>query len=92
MAGEEITLERNNGDGATHTFEIVDSDDNVLHLTEFVSEPGESASLEFVMTPEMAGYRCQPHSGIMNGDINVTEPTDGVGAVPYNPGNSLVDP
>lgn len=65
----EITWE--NLDGAAHNIVIVDSEGEDLERTELMSEEGETQSLEFEATSEMAEYYCEPHRATMRGEISV---------------------
>ncbi|WP_222918521.1 PQQ-dependent sugar dehydrogenase [Natrinema sp. SYSU A 869] len=80
----EVTWE--NLDGAAHNFVIVDSEGGELERTELMSEQGETQTLEFEATSEMAEYYCEPHRATMRGDISIgggngggaqEEPADG---------------
>jgi len=61
--GEEYEMEWINADGGVHNLEIHDEDDNLIDdlQTEDVSEEGESASLTFTASEEMAEYICAYH-------------------------------
>lgn len=69
--GEEYTIEWINGDGIDHDLEIQDGDGNVLYSTETVSSSGESASVTFTASADMAAYECSYHRGIQRGDIEI---------------------
>ncbi|WP_254530898.1 PQQ-dependent sugar dehydrogenase [Natrinema gelatinilyticum] len=65
----ELTWE--NLDGLAHNFVIVDGDGEELERTELMSEQGETQTLEFEASSEMAEYFCEPHSATMRGEISV---------------------
>jgi len=65
----EVTWE--NLDGAAHNFVIVDSEGEELERTELMSEQGETQTLEFEATSEMAEYYCEPHRATMRGEISL---------------------
>ncbi|SEP91157.1 PQQ-dependent sugar dehydrogenase [Natrinema salaciae] len=65
----EVTWE--NLDGLPHNFVIESEDGEELERTELLSVEGETQTLEFEATSEMATYYCVPHSATMRGDISV---------------------
>ncbi|WP_238709603.1 PQQ-dependent sugar dehydrogenase [Natronorubrum halophilum] len=65
----ELTWE--NLDGQAHNFVIEGSDGEELERTELMTEQGETQTLEFEATSEMAEYYCEPHAGTMRGEISV---------------------
>lgn len=71
--GQEYEIEWENIDGAQHNIAIIDEDEEVVedYETELVNEEGESQTLEFTATAEMAGYICDPHPDAMAGVIEV---------------------
>ena len=71
--GESYQITWENLDGAEHNLQVLDDDDEVVddYETEFVSEEGETRTLEIdEVTTEMSSYICGEHE-IMNGEINV---------------------
>ncbi|MGQ3413198.1 PQQ-dependent sugar dehydrogenase [Natrinema sp. LN54] len=91
----EVTWE--NLDGAAHNLVIVDSEGEDLERTELMSEQGETQSLEFEATSEMAEYYCEPHRGTMRGDVSVggggngaaEESGDGQAEAFFEPGTEI---
>ncbi len=69
VVGQTYTLTWENGDGAQHRLVIEDADGNELESTDTVSEEGETASLEFTASEEMAEYYCSFHPTSMRGSI-----------------------
>ncbi|GEM_PF-1182664 len=71
-AGEEYTIEWVNADGVLHDLQIWDDDDVVDDLvSDEVEEEGESATLEFEASEEMASYVCSYHQAQQIGDLVV---------------------
>ncbi|SEV87025.1 PQQ-dependent sugar dehydrogenase [Natrinema salifodinae] len=66
----EVTWE--NLDGAPHNFVIESEDGEELESTEIMSSQGETQTLEFEATSDMAVYFCDPHRPTMNGEISVS--------------------
>ncbi|AEH38830.1 PQQ-dependent sugar dehydrogenase [Halopiger xanaduensis] len=66
----ELTWE--NVDGAPHNVVIESEDGEELERTEIMSSQGETQTLEFEATSDMATYFCEPHRPTMNGDISVS--------------------
>ncbi|GAB3674804.1 hypothetical protein GCM10028856_31020 [Halopiger thermotolerans] len=66
----ELTWE--NLDGAPHNFVIESEDGEELERTEIMTAEGETQTLEFEATSDMATYFCEPHRPTMNGDISVS--------------------
>ncbi|RKD95069.1 PQQ-dependent sugar dehydrogenase [Halopiger aswanensis] len=66
----ELTWE--NIDGAPHNVVIESEDGEELERTEIMSSQGETQTLEFEATSDMATYFCEPHRPTMNGDISVS--------------------
>ncbi|WP_339103510.1 PQQ-dependent sugar dehydrogenase [Haloterrigena salinisoli] len=65
----EVTWE--NLDGQPHNFVIESGEGEELERTELMMQQGETQTLEFEATSEMAEYYCEPHSATMRGDISV---------------------
>lgn len=77
-AGEEYTITWRNADGVPHNLEIRDEDEAVVGEleTELMETEGETQSLAFEATEEMAEYSCSVHaSWSKRGDIAI-EPVD----------------
>lgn len=74
-AGETYTLTWTNADGAPHNVVIVDADGNALERTEILDQEGETQSLEFEATEEMATYYCEVHPDSMRGEITTDDAT-----------------
>lgn len=70
----EITWE--NLDGQAHNIVIVDDSGEDLERTELMSEQGETQTLEFEASSEMAEYYCEPHAATMRGEISIGDETD----------------
>lgn len=70
-AGTEYRVVWENLDGAPHDFTIQDGNGDDIVATERVSEEGETASLTFTASAEMARYICTIHPTTMVGDIQV---------------------
>jgi laccase len=69
-AGEDYTVEWTNVDGAAHNFAINDEEGEEILSTDAVSGEGETQTIEFTATEEMAEYVCQPHPDLMAGQIS----------------------
>ncbi|WP_254766178.1 cupredoxin domain-containing protein [Salinilacihabitans rarus] len=71
--GETYEITWENGDGAGHNIAIWDDNGEVVedYETEIVDQEGETQTLEFDVTSEMAQYVCIPHQTTMVGDIEV---------------------
>ncbi|QSW99015.1 PQQ-dependent sugar dehydrogenase [Haloterrigena alkaliphila] len=65
----ELTWE--NLDGQPHNFVIESGEGEELERTELLTGQGETQTLEFEATSEMAEYYCEPHSATMRGEIAV---------------------
>lgn len=74
VEGEKYEVWWLNGDDNHHNFNILDEEGEVLETTGTVIEQGESASVTFTATPEMATYKCFPHPVQMWGPIEFVEP------------------
>ena len=75
QAGETYQLTWENLDGVGHNFIIENNEGNELVGTEIMNEQGETLTLEFTATTEMAEYYCSPHPSTMRGSIEVQEGT-----------------
>lgn len=76
-AGQEYEVVWENLDGALHDFTIQDSEGSILEQSEQVDQQGETASLTFTATPEMAQYVCTIHPNSMVGDVEVSGGAEG---------------
>lgn len=75
--GEAYDFRWVNKDGAIHTFEIWDENDNLIEDYTTESLDQEGAELEFenvIATPEMAKYVCRFHRTTQVGEIDVRNP------------------
>ncbi|GAB7093188.1 hypothetical protein JCM30237_03400 [Halolamina litorea] len=77
--GGQYKIEWENGDGLTHNLVIINGDGDVLHRSDTVSTEGDSTSIEFTATEEMAEYYCEPHPSAMRGQIVVGDQSGGGG-------------
>ena len=69
--GSDYEVVWENLDGQPHDFTIQDGSGNNIVSTEQISEEGETASLTFTATPEMAQYICTIHPSTMVGEIQL---------------------
>lgn len=69
--GTEYTLVWENGDGLQHNFAIEDENGEDLLATDLMSQQGETQSVTFTASAEMAEYYCQVHPTSMRGSIEV---------------------
>ncbi|QLK26500.1 PQQ-dependent sugar dehydrogenase [Natrinema zhouii] len=89
----EVTWE--NLDGLSHNFVIESEDGEDLERTELMSQQGETQTLEFEATSEMAEYYCEPHSATMRGEVSVgggngtEESEDGQGQAFFQSGTEI---
>jgi len=67
LSGEEYTVELTNGDGAAHDYVLQDGDEAEIEGTDVVSGEGETWSLTFTATAEMAQYVCTTHPTTWSG-------------------------
>ncbi|MCU4927059.1 plastocyanin/azurin family copper-binding protein [Halobacteria archaeon AArc-dxtr1] len=70
-ADQEYTLEWENVDGMFHNFEIETEGGDTLVSTDGVSGEGETETVTFTATDDMAEYLCMPHPLAMRGEIDV---------------------
>ena len=61
------------GDGAAHDYVLQDGDEAEIEGTDVVSGEGETWSLTFTATAEMARYVCTIHPTSMVGSVEVVE-------------------
>lgn len=72
-AGVDYTLTWTNTDGAPHNFAIDDGEGNdLVGLTDTISEEGETQTVEFTASEEMSEYYCGIHPRSMRGTIELT--------------------
>jgi hypothetical protein len=74
-ADEEYEIVWENADGVGHNLILYDGNDETVNRTETVGEEGETRSITFTTTEELAGYRCGIHPSSMQGDVSFGEPT-----------------
>ena len=72
-AGKTYTFTWENADGALHNIVFRDEDGDHLEETELMDEEGETQSLEFEATEEMAEYYCEIHPSTMVGDVEIVD-------------------
>ncbi len=70
-AGNSYRVVWENVDGAPHNFVIQDADGNRIVGTEVYSSQGETVTLSFQATEEMARYICTVHPNTMVGDVEI---------------------
>lgn len=68
-AGSTYEFHWENTDGAPHNVVIEDADGNNIVESEFVSTEGETQTVEFTASEEMASYYCGAHPSSMRGDV-----------------------
>ncbi|WP_321112796.1 cupredoxin domain-containing protein [Halorussus salinisoli] len=73
--GTEYEVVWENLDSAPHNFTIKDADGNNVVSTETMSNQGETRSLTFTASEEMAQYICTVHPSTMVGDIRIESRT-----------------
>ncbi len=78
--GETYTITWENVDGLPHDLVILDDAGEEIVGTEIMDAQGETLSLEFEATAEMAEYYCSVHPTTMRGTIEVGESEDADGA------------
>lgn len=69
--GNQYSLTWENRDGAAHDFTLWDDSQSDVESTEQMSEEGETLTLEFEATQEMAQYVCTIHPNTMIGDVQI---------------------
>jgi plastocyanin len=79
VVGQTYAVTWENGDGARHNFVTEDAGGNELESTRPLGQQGETLSLGFTATEEMAGYYCNFHPQSMRGSIEVTSDGDCAG-------------
>lgn len=71
--GTEYEIIVENGDGEEHTLELRDEDDEVLESSEEVETDGDTATLAFEASTDVARYVCEYHEDRMRGTIEFPE-------------------
>lgn len=74
--GTTYTVVWENADGAPHNFVIETDDGENLVETEIIEEEGETQTVEFEATEEMAEYYCEVHPNSMRGDVRISDEED----------------
>ncbi len=69
--GNQYALTWENRDGALHDFTLWDDNQEALESTEQIDQQGETLTLEFEATQEMAQYVCTVHPNTMIGDVQI---------------------
>ncbi|MFC6768410.1 PQQ-dependent sugar dehydrogenase [Natrinema soli] len=69
--GQSYVVTWENIDGLPHDFVLLDSEGQELEGTEITDGEGETLTLEFEATAEMAEYYCSVHPNSMRGDIQL---------------------
>ncbi|APW97087.1 hypothetical protein CHINAEXTREME_04575 [Halobiforma lacisalsi AJ5] len=74
--GREYAITWENRGEFLHNIELRDEDDEVVddYATPPMDTEGETQTLEFEATPEIAEYVCDPHEMTMRGDVEVVDP------------------
>lgn len=70
-AGRAYSVTWENLDGVPHDFSIRDAQGDDLARTEITSEEGQTLTLTFTATEEMAEYVCTIHPSTMVGDVEL---------------------
>ncbi|WIV67835.1 plastocyanin/azurin family copper-binding protein [Natrialbaceae archaeon AArc-T1-2] len=75
VEGREYEITWNNTDGGNHNIAMIDENDEVVedYETDVMSDEGESQTLTFTATDEIAQYFCAPHPTQMRGDVEIIE-------------------
>ena len=71
-AGKRYRVVWENLDGEAHNWVIEDADGNNIVRTEIITGEGETQTVEFEATAEMASYYCEVHPTSMRGDVAVS--------------------
>jgi plastocyanin len=75
-SGTDYRVVWENLDGQGHNFALLDGNENVLQRTDIMSEQGETQTIDFTATEEMAEYVCEPHISSMRGSIESGDGTN----------------
>lgn len=70
--GESYTVTWTNVDGASHNFAILDENGSSILSSPITDEEGQTQSVEFEATDEMATYVCEVHPESMRGRIETS--------------------
>lgn len=73
VAGEEYTLEWTSTTNAPHAFIVVNEDGDEILASDEATGKGETVTVEFTATEEMAAYHCGYHSTQMQGSIVIDD-------------------
>lgn len=76
QAGTTYSLTWENADGLPHNVNIETENDEHPVSTEIMDQEGETQTVEFTATTEMAEYYCEVHPESMRGDVEVSEATE----------------
>lgn len=77
--GTEYEIIVENGDGEEHTLELRDGDDEVLESSEEVEADGDTATVAFETSTDVARYVCAYHEDRMRGTIEFPEESESEG-------------
>ncbi|WP_231188423.1 plastocyanin/azurin family copper-binding protein [Haladaptatus sp. DYF46] len=91
QANETYQIAWENLDGVLHDINILNAQGNEIVGTETMSTEGETQTLEFTATAEMAAYNCSVHPNLMQGEV-VVEEDDSDGLPPVVGDSSPTDP
>lgn len=75
-AGQDYTVTWENGDGAPHNFAIRDSNGENVIASDIMGEEGETQSVQFTASEEMAQYVCEVHPSSMVGEVQMDTGTE----------------
>lgn len=75
VAGQDYVVTWENGDGVTHDFRIETADGQDVVSSQEAGMQGQTVTVEFTATPEMAEYYCSFHPESMRGTVQVSEET-----------------
>ncbi|WP_227373743.1 cupredoxin domain-containing protein [Haladaptatus halobius] len=71
-AGQQYRVVWENVDGQPHNFAIHDADGNALMSSEIIQQQGETQTVTFTASPEMAQYICEVHPTTMVGEMQIS--------------------
>lgn len=69
--GEDVTVTWTNIDGMGHNFAILNDNGEELVSSDIMTGEGETQTVEFTASEDMAEYLCQPHPDSMDGNIEI---------------------
>ena len=75
VAGRDHLLRWTNGDGAMHDVRVVTADGELVLGSDVAWERGQTVTVAFTASREMAEYYCAYHSGSMRGSVRVAGET-----------------